>query len=284
MKKYKSIGQLIKDYRRFHAISQSDLAIKLSVDVRTVQRWENERTLLKDDKVSVLVETTLLPIQLITNLNINKAIPTYYSFELHRYTLSKLTIDLPDASWYKKTLKEHTDRIRAIDLELDFEFLASVFKIPIEYQKNIKSAFKEALLHIPEINVIIKNELGFYSGALVLLPITEEAYTLLRDRKINRYELRAEHICDPEFQDKKFFFEFELTADNNDDGQYLIVAGLRFFDELKDQDYLYCSFDFRKDSSHLAEQTGLEIIWQDTSDHLHLRFCAGDFKAFFKNE
>ena len=185
------------------------MAIKLGADVRTVQRWENEGTLLKDDKVSMLAETTLLPIQLIRNLNINKAIPTYYSFELLKYTLSELAIELPEASWYKKTLKESTDRIRTIDLEKDFEFLASVFKIPIEHQKSIKSVFQEALVHLPEINVIIKNELGFYSGALVLLPITAEAYTLLRDRKINSNELRVEHICDPEFQDQKIFFEFE---------------------------------------------------------------------------
>ena len=105
MKKYSSIGQLIKDYRNFHEISQSDLAIKLGADVRTVQRWENEGTLLKDDKVSVLAETTLLPIQLIRNLNINKAIPTYYSFELLKYTLSELAIELPEASWYNKTFK-----------------------------------------------------------------------------------------------------------------------------------------------------------------------------------
>lgn len=282
MKKYKSIGQLLKDYRRFHEISQSDFAIQLNADVRTIQRWENEGTLLKDEKVSVLVETTLLPIQLIRNLNINNAIPTYYSFELLRYTLSELTITLPDASWYKKTIKESTDRIRTIDLDQDFEFLASVFKIPKEHQKNIKSVFKEALLHVPEINVIIKNELGFYSGAFVLLPITEEAYTLLRDRKINRNELRVEHICDPDFQDQKIFFEFELIADNNDDGQYLIVGGFRFFDELKDQDYLYCTFDDRPDTAHLSGQTGLEIIWQDTSDDLDLKFVAGDFKAFLK--
>ena len=282
MKKYNSIGQLIKDYRSFHEISQSDFASKLDADIRTVQRWENEGTLLKDDKIKALVETTLLPIQLIRNLNINKAIPTYYSFELLRYTLSELTISLPDASYYKKTIKESTNRIRPIDLDQDFEFLASVCKIPKEHQKNIKSAFKEALLHLPEINVIIKNELGFYSGAFVLLPITEEAYGLLRDRKINSNEIRAEHICDPDFQDQKIFFEFELIADNNDDGQYLIVAGFRFFDQLKDQDYLYCAIDGRTDTTHLADQTGLEIIWRDTSDGKDLKFVAGNFKAFLE--
>ena len=282
MKKYSSIGQLIKDYRSFHEISQSDFASKLDADIRTVQRWENEGTLLKDDKIKALVETTLLPIQLIRNLNINKAIPTYYSFELHKYSLSELTIDLPDATWLKKKMRNSTDRIRPIDVELDFEFLASVFKIPKEHQKNIKSVIVEALLHLPEVNLIIKNELGFYSGALVLLPITQEAYTLLRDRKINRNELRVAHICDPEFQDQKIYYEFELTADNNEDGQYLMVAGFRFFDKLKDHDYHYCAIADRTDTSHLADQVGLEAIWSEITDDMDLRFVAGDFKEFLK--
>ena len=282
MKKYMSIGQLLKDYRNYHKISQSELAVKLEADIRTVQRWEYGQTKLNEDKVQILAETTLLPLQLIINLNFNNAIPTYYSFELHKYSLSKLAIDLPDASWYKQKIKESTSRIRTIDLALDFEFLVSVLKIPKEHQKSIKSVMREALLHLPEINVIIQNEMGFYSGVFVLLPITEEAYGLLRDRRINSNELRAEHICDPNFQDQKIYFEFELTADNNEDGLYLIAAGFRFFDELKDQDYLYCALDSRKDTSHLADQTGLKIIWQDTSDDKDLKFVAGDFKKFLK--
>jgi len=80
------------------------------------------------------------------------------------------------------------------------------------------------------------------------------------------------------------FLRFELTADNNEDGQFLIGAELQFFDKLKDQEYLYCTFDYRKDSSHLADQTGLKEIWTEKSNNIETSFYAGDFKEFLKME
>ena len=82
MKKYSTIGELLIDYRKINQQSQADFAASLNVDIRTVQRWENGSTLIKPDKEEDIVNETLLPYQLVRNLNANVPISTYYDFSL----------------------------------------------------------------------------------------------------------------------------------------------------------------------------------------------------------
>ena len=87
MKKYNSLGQLFIDYRAFNNMSQADFANLVEVDVRTVQRWEKDVTLIKSEKEEDIVMETLLPYQMIRNLNATISIPTYYDFKLRKYSL-----------------------------------------------------------------------------------------------------------------------------------------------------------------------------------------------------
>ena len=63
MKKYSSIGELLIDYRTLNNISQIDLASKFDLDIRTIQRWEKNITLLKADKEEEMVDITFIPYQ-----------------------------------------------------------------------------------------------------------------------------------------------------------------------------------------------------------------------------
>ena len=65
MKQYFSIGALLIDYRRDRDLSQMDLSSLINVDVRTIQRWEKDITLIKPDKEKEIAEATLLPYQLL---------------------------------------------------------------------------------------------------------------------------------------------------------------------------------------------------------------------------
>ncbi|MBV9688967.1 MAG: helix-turn-helix domain-containing protein [Ktedonobacteraceae bacterium] len=42
------LSQVLKDYRNTYAVTQEQLANDLSIDVRTLRRWENQETVLKD--------------------------------------------------------------------------------------------------------------------------------------------------------------------------------------------------------------------------------------------
>ena len=61
MKKYNSLGELLIDFRKENDLSQSDFAAQMNVDVRTVQRWEKDETLIKPEKEKALADDTLLP-------------------------------------------------------------------------------------------------------------------------------------------------------------------------------------------------------------------------------
>ena len=105
MKKYGAIGDVLIDFRKINQLSQADFAARLNVDIRTVQRWENGSTLIKPDKEEDIVTETMLPYQLVRNLNASVPIPTYYDFSLRKYSFSELTNTLPDAQWFKKNLE-----------------------------------------------------------------------------------------------------------------------------------------------------------------------------------
>ena len=123
MKNYLTIGALLIDYRKENQLSQLDLSSQINVDVRTVQRWEKDITLIKLDKEREIVETTLLPHQLIRNLNATTPIPTYYDFRIRKYCLSELNNTLPDANWFKPRINEISKRVRTIDVLKDMSIL-----------------------------------------------------------------------------------------------------------------------------------------------------------------
>ena len=84
MKKYNTIGELLIDYRSINRLSQAEFSAKLNVDIRTIQRWENNATLIKPEKEEDIVMETLLPYQLVRNLNASVPIPTFYDFRIRK--------------------------------------------------------------------------------------------------------------------------------------------------------------------------------------------------------
>ena len=58
MKKYCSFGELLVDYRIYSGLSQAEFASKIDVDIRTVQRWESDQTLIKPEKEEAIIDVT----------------------------------------------------------------------------------------------------------------------------------------------------------------------------------------------------------------------------------
>jgi transcriptional regulator with XRE-family HTH domain len=284
MKKYHSLGELLLEYRQIHKLTQSDFAIKLNADIRTIQRWEKNETNINEEKVADLVEGTLLPFQLIRNLNATNPIPTYFDFKTHKYSLSTLAIDLPDAKYFRDKLDVTTSRIRAIDLSYDFDYLIESLEIPKPHLHSIKEVLREATLLLPEMNLIIIDELGYYDGFSLVLPLTEKGYQLLRERKIIKNELKIEHITDYKFQSKPIFFTFKIIGYNNDDMQFLIGTILSFFKKMNDKDYLIGGYGDREDAYQFPNELELKIIWREETGQFGNKFYEGDFKEFFREK
>lgn len=290
MKKYSTMGELLVDYRKISKISQADFGAKLRVDIRTIQRWENGSTLIKPEKEEDLVNETLLPYQLIRNLNASVPIPTYYNFSLRKYSLSKLTNKLPEVQWFKRNLNIATKRIRTLDYEADIDYIVRYMKYHKTITKSLREVIRESVRLLPEMNLIITDDSGYYSGHSLIFPLKHEAYEKLKSRQINEQELTVHDLTAHRKLDRPIFFGFDITADSNDNNFYISSQLLRFVRDKPNQKYLFCSIPIRYDNLELSEQMGLRIIWEGEkgkNEHgldVFPRFQEGNFRNFLSED
>lgn len=287
MKQYFSIGALLIDYRRDRDLSQMDLSSLINVDVRTIQRWEKDITLIKPDKEKEIAEATLLPYQLIRNLNSTVPIPTYYDFRIRKYSLTELNNDLPHALWLKDRVKEFSKKIRTIELTSDIEILRKDLLLQKNNEEPIsRNVLSRAIELLPELNLIIMDDFGNYSGHCITLPLSLEAYEQLKNKEITEKDINLSHLVNYKTMDKPNFFNYDITADCNHNIFYLAHAYLSFFRELTTS-YEYCSYTMRYDSYKINEQLGMKLLWENPIQRdglgleYHPRFYVGNFDNYF---
>ena len=286
MQRYFTFGKLLTDYRILHDLSQLEFANKINVDIRTIQRWEKNQTLVKSEKEEDIIEKTLFPCQLVRNLNSSVPIPTFYNMRVGKYSLTEINTEMPDASWFKSQIDIKTDRIRPFNFDKDFEYIAKYMDSYKNMPRNMVLLISEAAKRIPELNVIITDDLGFYSGHSIIFPITFEAYQNLKTKKIREDQLTIKDLGNYKSQEPVIFFGFDITADCNDNSFYLFNHLFRFVRDLPNQNYIYCSIASRYDSLELSEDFGLNIIWKEDEEYnkLHMpfsrRFQEGNFIDF----
>jgi transcriptional regulator with XRE-family HTH domain len=288
MKKYISLGELLADYRTLNKISQADFAAELNVDIRTVNRWENNITLIKSEKEEELVEKTFIPYQVIRNLNATVTIPTYYDFTLRKYSLSELSNAMPDADWFIHQMEKRTKRIRPIEFESDFDDILRhahfLYDTPIKVGKQL---IKESAKLLPELNLIIFDDAGYYSGHSVYFPLSYSAFQKLRNREILEGELSVDDLVDYKSVEKPVFHNYEMAADCNENMYYIIGAGMRFFRDQSGKDYTYSALAVRPDAEEINKKLGFQMVWEDKKEQelLNLqvppRFYEGNLKKVF---
>lgn len=291
MKQYFSIGELLTDYRNDRDISQMDLAAIINVDVRTIQRWEKDITLIKPDKEKEIAEVTLLPYQLIRNLNASVPIPTFYDFRIRKYSLTELNNELPDARWLKDRVKEFSKKIRTIDPVSDIEILRK----DLMFQKNNKEPISRRILAraielLPELNLMIMDDYGNYSGHSIVLPLKPETYKKFKQREMTDSDFSIDDLVNYKTQEKPVFFNYDITADCNDNLFYLAHDFLDFFKNISNDSYEYCSYTMRYDSYRINEQLGLQLLWENAVQRdalgleYHPRLYIGNFKRYFSED
>tara|TARA_R100001369_G_scaffold82098_1_gene113640 strand:- start:1452 stop:2327 length:876 start_codon:yes stop_codon:yes gene_type:complete len=287
MKTYNYVGELFMDYRRFNKLSQTEFASILNVDLRTVQRWEKNLTLIKSEKEEDIVLATLMPYQLIHNLNAAVPLPTFYDFNTRKYSLSKQTNALPKLSWYLDQINITTNTLRTIDFDFDIKHLSQF----IDSQKRDKSyvnneLIKEAIRLLPELNFVFTGKAGYYAGHCIVLPLKENIYIKLRNRELSNKDLRASHLTNCRLKEQPIFYRYDITGDCNDTIFYVMASFFRFFRDFENKNYIMCGYIERDDSYNLNLQVGLKVVWEDKvlQEELGLiappRFVEGNFNDY----
>ena len=291
MKKYSSIGELLIDFRTLNNISQADLAAKFEVDVRTILRWEKNQTLLKPEKEEAMVDVTFIPYQVIRNLNAPVAIPTYYDFDIRKYSLSSLTKEFPDIKSIKsRMISIKTDRLRTIKHESDLDEIIRCSLVQKHISKPIrKELILKAVELLPELNFILFDSSGFYSGHCVFFPINQKSYSGIKNKITTEEDLTGDQLINYKQEENPVFYAFDMNADCNENLTFILSKILNFFITLSNKNYTYASYTSRHDTFEVNELLGIKLLWEDKAFQDELkskappRLYQGNFTNFIKS-
>ena len=289
MKRYTSIGDLLQDYRSFHHMSQADFAVNLNVDVRTVQRWERNITLIKPEKEKDIVYETLLPYQLIRNLNAERPIPTLYDFDLRKYATSELSKNLPMTYWLKEAFSHNSERLQTISSDDNLEWLMRyIDKYGSVLRKVDKRLILEAARILPELNFIIRDDSGYYAGHSIVFPVKSEFLELLKSEELGEIKLEYTDLLNYKNTDRPVFLSYTVSVDTNENIFYYAARYFDFFKQLDDKDYIYSSLTTRNDTLEFNKSMGLNQEWerpvQKNGKEFTARLFTGNFKSFLNKE
>jgi len=290
MKKYSSLGELITDYRELNQLSQTDLASKFDLDVRTVLRWEKNETLLKPEKEEQMAAITFIPHQVLRNLNTPHPISTYYDFEIRKYSLSPVSNELPEAEWIKDKIDVASNKIRQIETDNDIDNIIRYTLLQKDSLKTInKNLIKEAIKLFPELNLIVTDELGNYAGHSLYFPLNTTTYHKIKEQKLMENNLTIRDLVNYKTQSPPVFYCHSITADCNENFFFIIGTVLKFYrDYFLDKDYIYALITSRYDSYDMSEDLGIKLVWEDIiqQEKLNLkappRLLEGNFTNFLK--
>jgi len=282
MKKYDSLGELLIDYRTLNKMSQLDLASLLDVDTRTIIRWEKNETLIKPEKEKDLVEKMFIPYQVIRNLNTDNPLSVFYNPELRTYSLSAL-MQKASASWYKEDLAVESDRIHFLSKDTDVEFVEDIQEV----NKNLKpikpELIKEAAKILPELNLVLHDQSGFYAGHITVLPIKYEAYIKIREQEMKEDSLSLTDLTSNFLHKPMVFYYYSMYADTLENAYYIMNRLLGYFKKKKFKDYVFAGITYRENKVEILREMGLKMVWEETIEDTTILkpvFLEGNFDMF----
>ena len=283
MKKYQTFGTLLADYRQFYDLSLIELSAKLDVDVRTVTRWEKDESFVKADKEKDIVEVLNIPHQVVRNLNTDNPIAVYYDMKLRTYSLSSLLANPIGAAWYKSELPREDELIHSIANDSDVKFVTDIQEMNNNPKPIQAELVKEASKILPDLNLMLTDQSGYYAGHISILPLKYTSYKMIREREMDEGALRCIDLSSDLTAEPMVFYFYSLYADSLENSYHLMNRMLSYFSEKKFKDYLFAGITFRKSKVDLLREMGIKIIWEDKKAEgakVNSTFMEGDLDMF----
>ncbi len=124
---------------------------------------------------------------------------------------------------------------------------------------------KEAARILPELNLVLHDPSGFYTGHINVLPLRFSSYRKIKNREMEEGSLNLSDLTGDLAASPLVFYFYSLYADSLANSYYLMNRLLSYFIEKKFKDYVFAGITYRKNKIEILREMGLKVIWQDKS-------------------
>jgi hypothetical protein len=271
MIRYESIGQLLNDYQILYSYSQVQMSELLNVDERTFRRWKKNENIITDGNIKDIAEKTGISFEVLFRLNHDY--PTLYDMETNRYTQCFFNKEYVNKKIIQNELFNSNEEGKIIKIRnkkninhiFRFNFPKTHYDINkakylIEYTSEI----------LPELNLIINDPIGFYSGHVICFPLSLNTFEKMLTKSIKEFEITKDLLLVPPWKEPLclHFFSFYATCSTY---VYCLIKRLIYYLHLNypkniDPETILSKYSISKDGIELCKKLDFEVQYHDHED------------------
>ncbi len=264
IKFYKSLGHLIKEYRKWREFSQEKFSELIGISLRELQNWETDRCRARLENLHDLSEAAGIPMQVCVALNAGQ--PLWYRLGERRFAYSSAeTISFSLDELYKNR-KEIDDGIviKPVRISTD-KHIKAILSCHRDLYGAKKSLEKDVIiagtLAAPELNLIAFDSWGHYVGHHVCLPLKIAVYQELKKHIPIENYLSAQRISDIDSLNEGVFFLYSLFAASWNVGHLLFINPAQFYNKIIQKDrFVSAAWAGTEELKLSCEKLGMEKI------------------------
>ncbi|MEQ8628282.1 helix-turn-helix domain-containing protein [Ekhidna sp.] len=287
MKKYETIGELLKDLRTEEKITQSNMASILNLTSRTLGRIERDEVQRLNKKSKhLLTENLKVPPQVVSNLSSEIKIPTYYSIATRRYSLSKLYLRLNQANldyaYAGNVIGDGFSISSNMDVDDIHEYDNHIYPTENPIQKSVILKSAEVL---PELNLIYRDDNYYYGGHVVVIPLSEDCYSQIRVNLKNEGKIETTDLMQPS-ERLPILYVYSCYANCCDISILLIKKAFNGLKHLVrsgrvSKRSILAGYAVTNDGIDMAENAGLEKIFEAPEEFIE--YGTQQTPSFYEN-
>ncbi len=132
---------------------------------------------------------------------------------MRKYSFTEISIGLPNVESYKEHLKLVSPSVHRIKDDSE-SHIDEIIKYQINLLKThkpvTKTLIKEAAKQLPELNLTLYDNAGFYAGHCVVLPIPKTIHHKLKNRTLHESAIKPTDLVNYKTNDKTVFFAYSV--------------------------------------------------------------------------
>jgi transcriptional regulator with XRE-family HTH domain len=272
---YKTLGALLRDYRRTHRIKQARLAKEIEIDQKTLSRWEGGSSPGHENLLR-LAQHTIFPIELL--LRLAYEIPTLYNVKSHRMAYSGFDTDFVNRKLLQKELFVGGPDT-TIEVTQARDSLAHVLRrkrqIYTEARWVADKVVGRASELAPPLNLVAHGYGQTYVGHLLVLPVNKSAYQALRSQGRRERQIELADLVDLHAPDLGALHIYSLHASTSHVAyillQRMIIALLQSWDQLEKKGCYLTRYTVTEDGLELSSKMEMREVFTDVAEHRSAR-------------